>query len=339
MNRHIALIVMVACTCLLSAWAPSLCKAQSTTAQPADQSPAAGTKTEPQDADTNDDSGAESEESLSDRIKHFLRLRRDRDGRPVAMETSVTRYIGQNSQGETVTVDLIGVVHIGEKDYYEQLNQAFTKYDAMLYELVAPEGTVVPKGGRRDGGDLANPVAALQMGMQSVLGLEFQLDHIDYTKDNFVHADMSPDEFAASMRRNDESFTKMFLRAIGQSMASSSSGRDTEIMLAMMSGKFKRRQVMAAQMQDMESGMIIFQGREGSTIIEHRNAKALDILKREIAAGNKHLALFYGAGHLPDMERRLLSEFQMKRAGQYWLTAWRLAPTKPAQQPDDDRLP
>ncbi len=331
MKRQFAFIVTIACTGLWLALAPAIGTAQSTTTSPADQADpprAAVAPTEPQDDDALIESDADSAESLSERIKHFLRLRRDRDGRPVAMETSVTRYVGQNSKGEPITVDLIGVVHIGEKDYYETLNKAFEKYDAMLYELVAPEGTIVPKGGRRDGGDLANPVAALQVGMQSVLGLEFQLDHIDYTKDNFVHADMSPDEFAASMRRNDESFTKMFLRAIGQSMASSSSGRDTEIMLAMMSGKFKRRQVMAAQMQDMESGMVIFQGREGSTIIDHRNAKAMDILKREIAAGNKHLALFYGAGHLPDMERRLLSEFQMKRAGQYWLTAWRLSDKK-----------
>ena len=81
---------------------------------------------------------------------------------------------------------------------------------------------------------------------------------------------------------------------------------------------------MAEQMQNVESGMVIFEGREGSTIIDYRNAKAMDILKREIAAGNKKLALFYGAGHLPDMQKRLLSEFQMKRAGQYWLEAWKL---------------
>lgn len=88
--------------------------------------------------------------------------------------------------------------------------------------------------------------------------------------------------------------------------------------------RYQRRAVMAEQMQNVESGMVIFEGREGSTIIDYRNAKAMDILKREIAAGNKKLALFYGAGHLPDMQKRLLSEFQMKRAGQYWLEAWKL---------------
>ena len=97
------------------------------------------------------------------------------------------------------------------------------------------------------------------------------------------------------------------------------------MLAAILSGSaVKRRAVMAEQMQDLESGMVIFEGRDGSTIIDFRNAKAMDILKREMSAGNKKLALFYGAGHLPDMQRRLQSEFQMKRAGQYWLEAWKL---------------
>jgi hypothetical protein len=44
-----------------------------------------------------------------------------------------------------------------------------------------------------------------------------------------------------------------------------------------------------------------------------------------LASGKKKVALFYGAGHLPDMERRLMSDFQMKRGGQFWMEAWKLA--------------
>ena len=34
---------------------------------------------------------------------------------------------------------------------------------------------------------------------------------------------------------------------------------------------------------------------------------------------------FYGAAHLPDMEKRLAADFQMKRSGTKWLTAWDLS--------------
>ena len=48
-------------------------------------------------------------------------------------------------------VDLIGAVHVGEKSYYEALDKQFEDYDAVLYELVAPEGTRVPKGSKPGG--------------------------------------------------------------------------------------------------------------------------------------------------------------------------------------------
>ncbi len=266
------------------------------------------------------------EESLAP-VERFLRVRRGRDGDPVAMETSVTRYVGTNAEGQRVTVDLIGVVHIGERKYYESLNELFGRYDALLYELVAPEGTVIPKGGRGDEG-IINPIAAIQKGMQSMLGLEFQLDHIDYTMKNFVHADMSPDEFLESMKTNDESFFKMALKAIGHGIGrqSSSEYSDAELLMAMFSGDRTRqlRRIMATQMKDMEGGMEIFEGKDGSTIINHRNRKAFDVLKAQIAEGKQRLGVFYGAGHLPDMDELLLDEHGLKRGGQYWFEAWDL---------------
>ncbi len=260
----------------------------------------------------------------------FIRISRDAEGNAQAMQTSVTRYEFENEDGDTVTVDLIGVVHVGEQEYYEQFNEQFKQYDGMLYELVAPEGTVIPKGGGRDdAGTITNPVAALQKGMQASLGLEFQLEHIDYTMDNFIHADMTPEEFAESMKNNDESIGKMFLRAIGSSMALQNSGKSqgTELKLLrslMSDDKSELREAMAAQMKDLESGMIMFEGREGSTIINHRNAKVMEVLQRELDSGKTRLAIFYGAGHLPDMQDRLLDDFSMKRGGRLWMDAWNL---------------
>ena len=262
-------------------------------------------------------------------INRFMRIRRNAKKEPVGMETSVTRYVTKNADGKKVTVDLIGVVHIGEEKYYEDLNELFTQYDALLYELVAPEGTVVPKGGGERG---FNAISGIQQGMQSVLGLEFQLEHIDYTVPNFVHADMTPEEFSASMEQNEESIFKMALKAMGQGMArqskaqaNGSSSSETDLLMAMLGNdKGKIREVMAEQMLDLESGMVIFQGKDGSTIIDHRNTKAFDVLRKQIDSGKTRIGVFYGAGHLPDMDQRLLKSFGMKRGGQVWLEAWDL---------------
>ena len=84
------------------------------------------------------------------------------------------------------------------------------------------------------------------------------------------------------------------------------------------------RRAFAKQIQEMEAGMVVFKGRDGSTIIDHRNAKCMKVLEREIADGKRNIAIFYGAGHLPDMQRRLINDFEMKRGGQIWLEAWSL---------------
>lgn len=313
--------------CLISTFANAVIFAQAT---PAVESP----KPAPvQSTQTSEDAKSATQRSGAD---HFMRIRKDRKGRPVSLDTSITRYQLTNDDGKTVHVDLIGAVHIGEKEYYQQLNKEFEQYGSMLFELVAPEGTVIPKGGRRDAGaGITNPVAAIQKGMQALTELEFQLHHIDYTKSNFVHADMTPEEFSQSMKDNDESIGGYVLKAIGQSMAmQQGGGKDPTLSIAMAlfsKNKVLRiRRSLAQQIHNMESGMIIFEGKQGSTIIDHRNAKCMEVLRREIAGGETKIGIFYGAGHLMDMERRLLSDFKAQRAGQHWLTAWKL--TKRVQE-------
>lgn len=287
-------------------------------------------------ADSNDDkkeqATAEQEPAKKKKPKdseHFMRIRKDHRGRDVALETSITRYELVTDKGDRITVDLIGAVHIGEKKYFESLNKRFENYESMLYELVAPEGTVIPKGGGAREGIPTNPIAAMQIGMKANLGLEFQLEHIDYTKKNFKHADMTPDEYAQSMKDNEESFSKYAARAIGQSMAMQAAGQGSDSMgmlfaLFSKNKEMRLRRSFAKQIQNMEAGMVVFQGKDGSTIIDHRNAKCMKVLESEIAAGKRNIAIFYGAGHLPDMQRRLMSDFKMKRGGQTWLEAWSL---------------
>ena len=118
------------------------------------------------------------------------------------------------------------------------------------------------------------------------------------------------------------------VKAVGQSIAQSGQTQVSNFDLLRVAfardKEIKMRQLFAKQMIDMEGGMAIFEGRDGSTIINHRNGKAMEILEDVLDSGKKKVAIFYGAGHLPDMERRLMSDFRMKRGGQYWLEAWKL---------------
>ncbi|MEO1497320.1 MAG: hypothetical protein AAFV43_09235 [Planctomycetota bacterium] len=259
----------------------------------------------------------------------WIRIRKTDDGKPAALQTSVGSYQGRTEAGEPLVVDLVGAVHVGDRRYYRELNARFRDYDVVLYELVAPEGTRVARG-QRVGND--SPLGAMQNGMKSMLGLEHQLEWVDYTPRNFVHADMSAEQLFASMGDRGEGFMEMYFRLMGQSIAEqtkqTAAGESPEfdLIMALFSGDRERqlRIAMAKQMASLEGVLSDFGGPRGSTIIHERNAIALRVLANEIDRGQRRIAVFYGAGHLEDMDERLRQDFGMRQTGKEWIDAWRL---------------
>ena len=256
----------------------------------------------------------------------FVRLARDDNRQPLAMETAVMRYTSPKRPG--VEIDLVGAVHVGDKEYYDELNKLFEKYDVVLYELVAPEGTRIPKGGRQ--GPSTHPIGALQDGMSAILELSHQLACVDYSKENFVHADMSPEEFAKSMEERGESFFQLFLRLMGTGIAQNAAGaggaNDAQLLMALFAPDraMKLKTIMAQQFDSLDGALAALDGPGGSAILTERNKRCFVVLDKQLAAGKKKIAIFYGAAHLPDMERRLINDYGMKRSKESWLAAWKL---------------
>src|SRR5690625_6813811 len=52
----------------------------------------------------------------------------------------------------------------------------------------------------------------IQGGLKNLLGLSFQLEEIDYTAANFMHADLSPGELEAAMEARGESWLGTWLQ-------------------------------------------------------------------------------------------------------------------------------
>ena len=264
----------------------------------------------------------------------WVRMQYDAKGEPLAMQTAIVRYAGTRATSRAgtshVTVDLIGAVHIGDVAYYRRLNERFKQYDALLYELVAPEGTVVPLG---RGTSNTHPIGAMQNLARDVLELDHQLEYVDYTKPNFIHADMSPEEFQQAMKDRNESFLQMYFKLLGAAMAEQSKmaaegeSADFDLFAALFATDRARRLkiVLAKQLSQMESLMVSFGGEQGSAIISERNKRALSVLRTQLAAGKKHIGIFYGAGHLSDMDKRLRTDFHLQPESITWLTAWNLA--------------
>ena len=144
----------------------------------------------------------------------------------VGLETAIIQLSARYKPLGRLQVDLVAAVHVADKSYYQELNNRFAKYNnVVLYELVAAQGTRIPKGGRKGKG--GNVVSSIPMGMKNLLELEYPLDQVDYTRKNFVHADLSPDEFMQSMHNRKEGFTDIFVRLMAYGMAKQASSKAT----------------------------------------------------------------------------------------------------------------
>ena len=276
----------------------------------------------------------------------FLRVSRDDAGRPVSLDTSVVEYAETHEHAarfgrpEPVQVDLVSAVHIGGRGYYDALNRLFAEYDSVLYELVAPPNARVPRPGRKPSGMLGSA----QQGLTQLLGLEYQLERIDYTAANFVHADLSPQEFDAAMAKRGESWWTMFARLMREGMAraekrDATPGTDVGIgeMFGLLFGggperQIKLRRIMAEQFTDMEVLTAAFGGEKGSTLITDRNAAALDVLRKRIDRGDRRIAIFYGAAHMDDFDRKLRRDFGVQPRDTAWLEAWDLREPGPPRR-------
>lgn len=233
-------------------------------------------------------------------------------------DTAITRY--RNKDGVLVT--LFGAVHIADAGHYEQLQDRFAACDALLYELVGPENYRPTRGEQKSG-----PISMLQNALKAGLELEFQLDAVDYSPANFVHADMTPEEFQESMAERGESLIGLMVKMSLQGMAQPAQGDkevpQVDLVSAFRSGEGRHqlRMLLASQLEQLET-MAALGGEKGSTLLEGRNEKCLEVLQREIKAGKKNLGIYYGAAHLPHLERRLVDDLGFQKVGQEWIVAW-----------------
>lgn len=251
-----------------------------------------------------------------------------------ASEGRVDTAIKTYRRPDGVSVALVAAVHVADADYYQKLQARLKSFDAVLYEMVKPKDLALPRGARTD-----SPVSALQIGIKNLLALEFQLDAIDYSPTNFVHADMDVATFQRQQEAKGESILGLLIRAVLEEqnrIANTPNAPDgLQFLFALMSkdSAYKLKFLFAQQLENMEailSGVDRGNDGKGSVLLSGRNEVAMNVLAEQIRQGKRSLAIFYGAGHMPDFEKRLLKSGYKKSAEQ-WITAWDIRPKKPSK--------
>ncbi len=250
---------------------------------------------------------------------------------PDRLETAVSRFTKGNH-----TLDLVAVVHLGDKAYFEKLSSNLESYDHVLYELVGgpyTEETRRLAHQQSEDSDLAQ-VQEIQQMAKDLLGLDFQIDEIDYLSPNFLHADMTAEEFAHHSGGN-QSLSNTFARAMKLAQSGhmrgvpTSEAESNQFMMAMMgavmsgnSNQLKRS--LGPILAEAEVFISKMEEDEESVLISKRNEIVMAKIEEVAglsAAQPQRDAVFYGAGHMPDIETRLL-EMGYTKGETLWLPAW-----------------
>lgn len=244
---------------------------------------------------------------------------------------------------------LVGATHLGERRYYDDLQRLLDAQPLVLFEGV---GATNKQFQIRNASDFS-----LQESLAHALGLEFQLNAIDYSKPHFHNSDLSlaqltklfqppePKPQAAGDGTHAEPASAPGANAgqgfaqlvqvmegsgilgavarfgVGIIAASPRLQATTKVglmeMLDQLSGDFQRWPGMPKDFQDLLK-----------VLIEERNKTVVHDVSNALRASPapSAIAVFYGAGHMPDLEVRLCTQLGYRTAKEQWLTAFEVNP-------------
>lgn len=241
------------------------------------------------------------------------------------LETAIVTY--ENNGG--VRVDLIAAVHLADPGYYEHLMLFFSAYDALLYELILDSGAQVSRANTTD-----SLLSRFQRNLCRAMDLSFQLDAIDYGKPNFVHADLTVREFRRLWDEKGETVLGIMFKAMVAQAKAMEKGAGSimtpEAMMDALRSKDSAERfkfLLAQEFENIEYLLAALDGGEEgeeSVLLGERNKAAIRVLQERIGQGDRKIGLLYGAGHMPDLEVRLVRDLGFRKTGQEWFTAWEI---------------
>ena len=233
----------------------------------------------------------------------------------IHLQPAATTY-----EKDGIAITLIGAVHLADHTYFQELNRRFQKFDALLYEMIGGEkmGEIQKKlraGEVRDVSEVAKTYATIAR----FLKLATQKDEIEYGAKNFVHADLTAEEYQALREKGGEGLIEFVMGAADQTGLQDQATVEA-ITAALESGDAEKAKRLL--MPTVAGGDESFGGLMGpSLIITDRNEKCLHVLDGEITKGHRQIGIFYGAAHLPGLERELRKR-GYKKTRHEWINAW-----------------
>lgn len=258
--------------------------------------------------------------------KYIRYVEKGEDGQ---LQTAIAHFVRAR---DGASVDLIAVVHVGDQAYYDDLDNRMIIYDAVLYEMVGgPYNAEVEEAVPAEGSPLEG-LTMLHGMIQTLLKLEFQKDGIDYLRRNFIHADVDWEKFQALSEQRNQTLATWFERAMKLANSGNLPGipkdeKESQAMMASFMGSVINgdavalKRTLAPILSEAESLITRLEGDDGTILVTERNKVAFEVMHEQLRFGKRKLAVLYGAGHMPDLEKRL-EKLGFHKEQTEWITAW-----------------
>ncbi len=282
--------------------------------------------------------GAQPPARLAD-VQPYLRPVKGTNG-VTALEVALRRLAPVRGAGPAIW--MVAVTHIATTNYYAQLQRFLDAQPLVLYEAVRTEEGRMPK--HREG-------YSLQADLAHALGLTFQLDEIDYDRPNFRNSDLNLEQLTRILAANTNAVSEPGagegqpaagavefgalvqamsgeglvggLARLGVSVLASSTRLQaaTKVALIEVLGRLPND---LTQIAGLPAGM----QRLLRVLVEERNEAVVRDLRAALAEkpAPKSVGVFYGAGHMADLEFRVCQALDYAPIEDRWLTAFDVNP-------------
>jgi len=120
-------------------------------------------------------------------------------------------------------------------------------------------------------------------------------------------------------------FWRVFYASINEYAKDPLGIRDWRLLGGMVGAKedMSLKTMFAYQMTDLGQIQDLLGDDSDSTIVGARNQRAIEVLHEQLDAGARHIGIFYGVAHMPDLEDRLIA-MGLELVSTSWVDAWLL---------------
>lgn len=260
------------------------------------------------------------------------------------LQIASRRFVPERGKGPAIW--LTGASHIGTSNYFAQLQRHLNAQTLVLFEGVGEhsEAPGAPKRHEKSPDEIGTNTATTKVGgagfqssLAASLGLLFQLDTIDYERPNFRHSDLSireiRDLLAEPRGSGGGDAADDFDNLISMMEGDSFMGIVMQFGLGILASSPKLQAMSKVTLIEVIAEVGGDPSRLGAVspelkqllevLIAKRNQKVISDLKVAVKEVGKKgsISIFYGTGHMNEMEMRLRKELHYRPTEDVWFPA------------------